>query len=468
MKVKKTALLATVTLLAAFGVFVFEYKKQVDDVIKNDLEARIVVFQKDQINFIEIQKNPANNQTKYVMQKGPDGWSILEPVQDSADNDQIESLLDILTTEKSMTVAKESADPTQLKLAEFGLESPYTVFNFKNNLGHSQKIYLGSQKNFEGNSFIRVDSQNKVLVASPVWHTKAEQNLMTYREKRLYRESLSKVKVVEVTSLTDKFTLNRGDSVWTSQRHPQFVLDQNKVRTMLKQIAESSVQDYVFDGEPSNSLVQEKRLVKAPVAVTFHTAQSNWSVVVNQHEKDNAVYAMTDRPTNLVKIDPTRWELFGNLSLDSLRDRSSQFKFALNEVSKVYFKNELVELSFAKDKDEWKSTQPVPPETDFSPVELVKLIGKIHDLEVSEFLDAEFKQKAPLALSAKNMLILKSATDNLIMQFNWGPEVKLIKNGQPKDYFYARTSLGDSVFALEKNFVERIDLQQAFKKKDQP
>lgn len=468
MKVKKTALLATITLLAAFGVFVFEYKKQVDEVIKNDLGSRIVIFQKEQINFIEIQKNPASNEIKYVMQKGPEGWSILEPVQDAADNDQIESLLDILAAEKFTTIAKESADQAQLKLAEFGLESPYTVFNFKNNLGHSQKIFLGSQKNFEGNSFLRINSQNKILVASPVWHTKAEQNLMTYREKRLYRGSLGKVKAVEVTSLTDTFTLNRSSGLWASVQFPKFVLDQNKVRTMLKQIAESSVREYIFDGEPSNSLVAEKKLVKAPVAVTFQTDESNWSVVINQHEKDNAVYAMTDRPTNLLKIDPTRWEMFGNLSLDSLRDRSSQFKFALNEVAKVYFKNEAVELSFAKEKDEWKSLQPAPPETDFSQVELVKVIGKIHDLEVSEFLDAEFKQKAPLALSAKNMLILKSATDNLIMQFNWGPDVKLVKSGQSKDYFYARTSLGDAVFALEKNFIERVDLQQVFKNKDQP
>lgn len=466
MKIKKTALFATATLLLGFGVFVFEYKKQVDEAIKNDLEARIVRFEKDQINFIEIQKNPASNPLKYVMQKTQDGWTILEPLQDAADNDQIESLIEILSSEKSITVAKQAASPEQLKLTEFGLEAPYAIFNFKNNSGESQKVVLGSQKNFEGNSFLRIDAQNRVLVASPLWHTKAEQNLMTYREKRLYRQSLGKVSVITVTSLSDQFSVLRKGAVWSSAQFPKFMLDQNKVRAMLKQIAETSVQDYVFDGEPSSLLVQEKKLKSAPVTIALQTSDSSWSVSINQHEKDNAVYAMTERPTNLVRIDPTRWEFFGNLTLDGLRDRSSQFQFALNDIAKIYFKNDGVELNFTKEKDIWKSSQPAPEGTEFSPVELVKLINKIHDLEVSEFLDAGLKQKAPLALASNKMLILKSATDNLIMQFNWGPEVKLNKNGVLNDYFYARTSLGDSVFALEKNDIESINLSLVFKKKE--
>ncbi len=462
MKFKTTYVLAAITLIFAAGIYLLDYRKELESSRQTEVNTQIVSFKKDQINFIEIQKD----QNKIVLQKSPDGWAILEPVQDSADNDQVEGLLDVLTAEKYLTVAKESADPKGLKLNEFGLEPSYAIFNLKNNLGHSQKIFLGSQKNFEGNTFLRLDTENKILVGNPVWLTKADQNVMTYREKRLYRSPLGKVVAVYITSLQDKFDLKRVDNKWVAVKFPQYSLDQNKVRNLLKQIAETSVIDYVFDGEPSTRLVQEKKLIKAPVAVSFDSPKSTWSVVINQNEKDNAVYAMTNRPTNLLKIDSSRWELFGNLNLDSLRERASQFRFSLNDVSKIYYKDEKNEFNFTKNAEGAWSALQSPEKTEFSALELAKLLGKIHDLEVSEFLDSQAVKLSAKSLAANRMIILKSAADNLIMQFNWGPELKLTKNGRSRGYYYARTSLGDNVFAMDQEAIASINLAQVFKPKE--
>ncbi len=462
MKFKSTAFLATVVSILIAGVYIFDIKKQEEETVQKEINTKIISFQKDQINFLEIQKN----QNKIVLQKDQNGWSILEPVQDSADNDQIESLLETLSSEKYLTIAKTAEGAQTLDLSEFGLKPAYANITIKNNLGSSQKIAIGSQKNFEGNSFLQLDSQNKILVANPIWLTKADQNLMTYREKRLYRSALGSVNSVKINSLQDKFELKRVDNKWIASQFLNMNLDQNKVLNLLKQIAESSIQEYIVDGEPSAKMVIDKKLNKAPVAVTFVTDKSNWSVVINQHEKDNAVYALTERPTNLLKIDSSRWELFGNLNLDSLRDRTSQFQFRLNEVAKIYYKDEKSEFNFTKSNGTWKLEQQVPDGTEFIPLQLVKVLNSIHDLEVSEFLDGKLNQQSKQTLAAKNMLILKTASDNLIMQMNWGPEFKLTKNGQTKDYFYARTSLGDSIFAIFKNEISAINPNTAIIKKE--
>ncbi|OFZ29034.1 MAG: hypothetical protein A2622_13150 [Bdellovibrionales bacterium RIFCSPHIGHO2_01_FULL_40_29] len=464
MKFKTTAILAIITLGFGIGIYFFEYQKEINDTIEKEKATRIVDLEKDQINFIEIQKG----QNKYVLQKSVEGWSILEPVQDSADNDQVEQLLEKLTSEKYLTIAKETNDPSLLKLAEFGLETPYVTFNLKNNLGKSRRIFLGSQKNFEGHSFVRVESENRVLVASPVWHTQADQNLMTYREKRLYRSNLGAIEKVKIRSLRGEFELQKNNGKWMAPMYPMIILDQNKVREKLKQIAEATIRDYLTDGEPSRSLLIEKKLAEAPIRIQFHTPQSDWSVIINQHEQENAVYAMTDRPTNLLRLDNAKWEIFGNLDLDSLRDRASAFEFPMNEVSKIHFKDQGRDYQFVKENNIWTSVQPAPENHEFSAVELVKLLSRIHDLEISDFLDLEFKNQSTRVFSGKSMIILKSDSDNLILQINWGPDLKLKKNGVEKDYYYARTSKASDIFAFEKSVISTVDLKQAFIPKETP
>lgn len=462
MKFKSTLILAAATLALGLGVYFFDYQREVQEVKAKDEVAKIVSVDKDQINFIEIQKEDS----KYVLQKSETGWTILEPIQDAADSEQIESFLEFLTQERVLAVAKETSDPRQLKLSDYGLDKPYAVFNFKNNLGKSKKVTVGSQKNFEGNSFIQIDSESKILVGSPGWWTKANEGLITYREKRLYRTSLGKVDEIKVQSFQDSFELKRVDGKWVHADHPEIILDQNKVRDMLKQIAESSIQEYVVDGEPSKALLTEKKLIKAPVSIQLKTADSLWSVAVNQNEKENAIFAITDRPTNLLKLDASKWEFFGNLNFDSLRDRISLLQFNINEVAKIFYKDQTTEYNFFKQDGQWQAVLGQPENTEFSPTELVKALNHVHDIEISEFLDLALKRYDEKLFSGKNMIILKTATDNLIFQLNWGPELKIKKNGEEKAYYYARTSVSSMVFALEKSKMNLENFSQVFKKKD--
>ena len=462
MKFKTTAVLAALTLIFGAGVYFFEYKKQVQEQKNIEEELKIIPFEKNQINFIEIQKDDF----KIVLQKSETGWTLLEPIQDAADNEQIESLIDFLTEEKQIVVAKEATDLASLKLSEYGLDKPFATFNFKNNLGKSRKISIGSQKNFEGNSFIQIDSDSKVIVASPGWWAKASQNLISYREKRLYRTSLAKVENIKVQSFQDKFELKKIDGKWVHAEFSDIVLDQNKVRDMLTKIVETTIQEYIIDGEPSKLMLTEKKLAKAPVSIQLETADAMWSVAINQSEKENAIFALTERPTNLLKIEPSKWEFFGNLSFDGLRDRTSLLQFNLTDVAKIFFKDQNVEYNFVKENGQWKPVLGQPEGTEFLAIELVKALNRVHDVQISEFLDMAFKKYDEKLFSGKSMIILKSANDNLIFQLNWGPELKLKKFGVEKQYYYARTSVSPMIFAIEKSLMNLENFNLVFKKKE--
>lgn len=458
MKFKKTAAWAAVVFGLLFTVYYFDYRKEEKVETQKEVDSQIVKFDENQVNMLEIVKKDE----KIVLHKSEKGWALLEPIQDKADNDQIEELIKSVIDEKMLATAKESSLLSEDDLKEYGLDQPLAVYNIKNNLGQSKKIAIGTQKNFEGNSFVRVDSENKVYVANSIWFTKAENKLIYYREKRLYREILSDIVGIKVVSLQDHFEIKRKGTTWSA---PQFdhVLDQNKVRETLRKISESMIQDYVFDGEPSAALIAEKKLTNAPIHIEFTTADTTWSVNINMSEEENAVFALTDRPTRLVKLDASSWEFFGNLNLDSLRDRISLTRFNLDQVNRMYVKYKNKEMNFVKLKEGWQPSNAKFDNEHFDETEFTHVLKKIHDLEISEFID---KKKVD-QFKGNEMIILKSESDNLIYQLNWGPEFKMKKNGKEKDYYFARTQVSPSIFALEKSRIDSLGLDHIYKKKDE-
>lgn len=453
---KKTYFFAAFVFVVILAVYIFDVRREQKNEQQKDMEMQIIKFDKEQINMLEILKKDE----KILLQKSDKGWALVEPIQDKGDNDQIEQLIHSLIDEKMLAVAKESEQLTAADLAEYGLDQPLAVYVIKNNLGQSKKITIGTQKNFEGNSFLQVDSENRVYVANAVWFTKAENKLIYYREKRLYRQPLADVTRVKIHSLNDQFELKRNANIWSSAQSEN-ILDQNKVREVITKISETMIQDYVFDGEPSTSLIEEKKLNKKPIVrIEFGSAEGDWAVDININDEDNAVYALTDRPTRLVRLDSSSWEFFGNLSVDALRDRVSVTRFSLNQVQKMYVKLRGQEQNFIKIDDRWQlEGREGGPDSDT----IMQVLGKIHDLEISEFID----RKQANHFKGADMVILKTMDNNLIYQLNWGPDFKMKKNGKDKDYYYARTQISTSIFAIEKERIDQIEFEKILKKENE-
>jgi hypothetical protein len=165
---------------------------------------------------------------------------------------------------------------------------------------------------------------------------------------------------------------------------------------------------------------------------------------------------LSDRPTYLAKVSPLIWETVATLTLDGLRDRTSAFSFAAEEVKKIYFKSNGRELNLIFNSGTWLMGPNGGPYVDADKTEVGSKIKKMHDLKIGQFVDRDARSE----FTGENMLILKSDRDKLLLQLNWGPDLKLNLNGFEKTYFLARTQLAESIFALDKSAVEEISLSQ--------
>lgn len=447
-KYSRTLVFAALTLLTVSIVYFFDAAK-----MRSESErSRILGYEQDQISYLQVIKGDQ----KMGLQKNENGWSLREPIQDQGDNENIERFLGSATEEVQISVVKNAeAELTETELSEFGLDKPEAIFNFKNNLGHTKKISVGSIKSYEGNTYLRVDSENRILLASPFWNTQAQNEMIYYRYKKLYRGNPAQIEKIKIKSLQETFEIVKKNHVWSSvaDTHP---LDQNRIRELIRKIVDTEINEYIFEGEPSVKYLTEKGLNdEAVLNIEMFSEESNWSVKINLNTKDKALYAFTERPTFFLKIELDAWEQFGNLKLDDLRDRESALEFNEKEVAKIYYKSEGIEHDIFLEGASWKEKRS-QSQVDLDAARVSEVLAQIKALKISEFLPPS---EADEKFSGDNMLILRSAADKLLLQLNWGPQFAMKASTEEKEYFYARTHQHAEIFAIEKKTIDDIGIK---------
>lgn len=452
MSFKKTILLGCATAVLGLGLYYFEFVRNEKNKIDTVFNQSVLHFQPDDINFVQIQ----NKDKVITLQKTDKGWQILEPIQDLADGSTMQALLKSATEQTLQSIESQSPQ----NLAEYGLANPAAMLLFKNNQGESVKIQIGTQKNFEGLSFAKINDDMQIKILQPFWEQQTQYNLTHFREKRLYRDELSMLETVKIKSLNDSFILIKQDQKWVSKEFSDLDLDQNLVRQTIKDLAETTIQEYLFEGDPSELDKKKKGLLPSPVQIELESGMGHWSASLNLNNEDKAFYALTSRPTFLVSLDMSRWEKFANLTLDSLRDRKSMMTFSKAEVQKIFAKAEGKEYNFSNENKTWTLNSKLPEQSEFLPIQAEKILNEIHDLEVSEFINPEVSKQ----FVGNNMVILSSTSDQLVFQLNWGPLIKIKMNGSEKEVYLARTQLSKKIFAIDKQKIDDLKLDRIFKK----
>lgn len=452
----KIVIFVFVSLATLGGVYYWQVTLPAKKALEEAESKKIIKLNVDQINYIEVKNK---NQTIIVM-KGAQGWSLQEPVVDKADDAYILQLLENLSKESVLAVAKQGAD---IKWSEFGLDQNVLSLLFKNNLGNSQKLIVSEMKNFEGLHYARMDNDDRILLIHAKWPEQILQKSVYYREKKLYRGAVAGLRTIQFKSLSDQFTLNYQEGQWYSKEKPEYVLDQDLVHNLIKDISESTIQDYLVEGEPSLAELKSKGLIgQKNLEVQFFTVQDSWKVSLQLSEEDKAIYALTEKPTFLIKLDVSRWQLFGNVTLDGLRDRKSIMRFDLGKVKQFFYKVDSVKAQLTQQQEKWNFATDSELKKDYIEQDKVKkVINDIHNLQISYFLDDKMANQ----FVGNNMVIFKSSSDQLLFQFNWGPLIKLNLNGQEKEVYLARTHLSDMVFAIEKSDIDNFEFEKFYEKK---
>ncbi|MFN7729157.1 MAG: DUF4340 domain-containing protein [Bdellovibrio sp.] len=465
MKHKSWLLVGSATVLAVgFAFYDFQSEKKNEE-LKSE-KAKLVVFPVDQINQVEILSSDVVTSqkgkdpllfNKIRLKRSADGWRLEEPIQELADQNQVQDFVEGVATEQASDVLMENEE---IDWKVFGLDEPKGQVTVQNNLGEKITLFVSSKKNFQGEAFIRRDQGQKVFLASSNWFSRLEKQYFDFRDKKLLRKSMSGIESLTYTKGGEKLTLNYADTKWTSAEHPDWKLDQNKVRDVLGLFNSNLVTEFVKEAAPTTEELKKWGLQK-PLASALMQFKDGTSFTADLGvDTDKYYYVLTSEPVQVVKIAAVDSSKFLGVRLDILRDRKQPFDFVKADILKieVHGPEGLTVMDF--DGKTWKAMAKADPALNLSAELASTLIDRLQALQVAEFMD----RKGDVEPEPKTRSVrLFKAKDELVFELKLGEPQKKKVEGRDRSLVMARSHLYPDSFTLDAVSVRGLNLESFLK-----
>lgn len=283
-KVKgRSILLIAVALLGAYSFY--DYHQQQKDMTQKKEVAKLLTLNADQIESIEMDKDGQ----KIFLVSTVDGWKITEPLQDWADSSYVEDDLKYAFASSVIDVVVEGKN---INWALYGLDKPATKVIFKAHDGKSNTIDISAKKNFEGSVFARRDGENRVLTLPTSWREKFEASAEDFRDKRFLRHKIAMVQSFKVINEKGTVEVGQKDGHWILLTQANRLLDQEKVRNLLKVISDAKARQIMETPLPK---------LKHLLTLQLQLDDKLWTADVGQAE-DKFIFATISDPQFKMKM----------------------------------------------------------------------------------------------------------------------------------------------------------------------
>lgn len=409
-------------------------------------ETQIIPFVESQISEVVIEKESE----KIYLQRGVDGWQMLSPIKDWCDNQEIDEMVSQLTKEKYKSVANNQEN---INLKTFGLDLPKAVMTFKNNQGQEIKIKISSLQNFEGDQFLQIQDQSRVLVASSAWGLNAGKNSTTFRDRRLVRYKMASLQelVFQDGALTETLKMENGK--WVDPVHPNWILDQNKVREYLNLLVTTEGSEFIWQGDKAEDFVKNKYgLNQAVFHLHLKLNDIDWRADFSK-DKEKWTYALTNLPGQILKIEPGQFQKIQNFSVNSMRDLSVPFNLKENLISEVFFKNKVKQMVMSLQAGVWKIKN--DDKIALDPIKVKNFLDKFKATKAFRFV--QLKNKMTESLQFKN------DKNEILLDLQWSEEFKITEGPVEKEVVLAQSSLVKDQFLIEKSELSEWGLADIYK-----
>ncbi len=439
MKSKGLMALVGVTAALALYVYLFEVEQPKKEEARKAVDSKILTLKTDQISQITVQKS---GDPKIVMSKSADGWAVIEPLKDQADNTEVDDFIRSLSDEKFTDVANENKDG-QADLKIYGFDQPLGTVELQDQAGVLQKFTIGSKKNFEGNSFLQRGDDSRVLVVSSLWPARVDKKPFDFRDKRLLRASIAKVQKIQIKNQHGGLALEQSENKW-KLIGANLEVDQNRAREVLTMLNESKALDILSDREPDANQRTQYGFQQPAVVLTATVDGQPWEAVIG-YDKDKTVYGWVKKPTFVLKLDPPQLDKFKDLTVSFVREKKKAFEFDKATVASVDLK---LKGGSVQNADKAK--------TDF-----LKFVDNVASFEVSEYVSGLSKP------NFENILDLKNEKGEKVFTLSYGPTYENKKLFGERKLLFAQTvtsTATSEIFLIDPAVAQSIASHDLFKK----
>jgi hypothetical protein len=371
-------LIATAVLAALGGVVWYSNKQEAAKVDKPDPKAspKILELREADINGIEIQHK--GGETTVLKKDDSNKWSISAPKPLAADQAAVASI----TSSTSNLASDRVVDANVSDLASYGLEPALIGVKFTMANGSSHTLRIGEDTPTGGNSYVKVDGDNRLFTMSSSTKSTFDKQSKDLREKHLLIFDSDKLSRLEL-EVAGKIPLEfgRAGMDWQILKPKPLRADGFQIEDLVRKLKDASMN---VDDDPKASAAA---YASGARVATAKVTGAEGTLTLEIHKSKDDYYAKSSAVDGVYKVTKELGDGV-NKSLDDFRNKKV-FDFGFNDPTRIEYKDGAKMAVFEKSGDKWTSGGKT-----MDSLAVQNLIDKLRDLAATKFADTGFTTAA--------------------------------------------------------------------------
>jgi hypothetical protein len=386
----------------------------------------------------EIEIKSAEGETSRV-RKADGRWSIVEPVQAAADENELSSVASSLSSLDIQRVVDENA----ADLKQYGLEPARIEVAFRKKGDQElRRILLGEKTPTGGDMYARFPDQKRVFLVSSFLESTFNKNTFALREKSIIQIEREKVDRIEIAAGPRSLTLGKSGTEWRIESPIMARADFAAVEGALERLSSGRMQSIVA----ADGADLKKYKLEPPVASVTAGSGSSRATLLFGETENALIYAKDASRPVVFTVAPT-------LYTDVIRDvadfrRKDLFDSRSFTTNRIELRRGSETVAFEKSKsadgkEAWRSAD--GKEADTAKVE--DLLTKITGLRAESFEAA-----APAALKNPALTVVVRFDEKRMEQVAFaraGSDVVASRADEPGSAKVTAASFDEAITALD-------------------
>jgi hypothetical protein len=394
----------------------------------------ILTLNEGDINKIELRKKGGD---QIVVTKDSNGkWQITSPKSIGVDDSAIASMLSTLSSLNSERLVEEKA----ANLGQYGLAEPKLEVDIADKNNTARKLLIGDDTPTGSGAYAQLAGDPRVFTIATFTKTSLDKGLNDLRDKRLITAEADKITRLELSAKQQTIEFSRDKEQWQILKPKPLRADGAKVDELVSKITDAKMDLTSASSETANpSPTPVASPSKAPtpaikndpasafasgsaIATVKVTTDSGTQQIEVRKNKDD-YYAKSSIADGVYKVAAELGQALDK-KLDDFRNKKV-FDFGTSDPSKIEIHDGSKTYILSKSGDDWTAADGKR----YEKAGVDAIIGKLRDLQASEFADSGFgaaalqvtitsedgkrTEKVSLSKSAKNTLARREGESSL-------------------------------------------------------
>jgi hypothetical protein len=368
MRFKTTWIFLVLLVAIASYYFLIEEKRRGAEERERKAWKKILTYGRDDVYRI-ILVNPRGDRIE--LEKAESGWMIVSPVIAEAAQSTIDVFLMQLVPGH-----KTDYFPGVTDLEIYGLEEPFaTVIFFAQNREHPDTIYVGDKTPTSTSCYIRLGTNDTVIVSQEMTHNVMNKSLYHLREKNFVNFSSSAIDSFHITGEEYAIKLIRRGGLWWLDKPPGRA-DNQMVEGYLNNLTSALIR-----GFPSEDKSELGRfgLEKPSRRIALRYGGREMEIGFGDLDED-LVYVVRTDLAHVIQLEQKLLEVF-RWKRNDLRARNLSF-FEIGDIGEIRYETPDTTIVLEKHPDGWRAGD--------RPVRQGKVetfLGRLKRIQFDAFLD---------------------------------------------------------------------------------